>query len=168
MHTERGQQRQKRKEERLACFLDTTGFRYEREQVIRFCGEGNRRFARLDFVIYREWGVCVVELDEDQHKHYPLGCETARMTDLFAEHVKAGRVDKLRLIRLNPDAYTEAGRRACTPLKERYDALREVIMREPAQRFSIRYLYYDQSSPYPEVCLDPAYPRELRDLVETT
>ena len=90
------------------------------------------------------------------------------MTDLFAEHVKAGRVDKLRLIRLNPDAYTEAGRRACTSLKKRYDALREVIMQEPAQRFSIRYLYYDQSSPYPEVCLDPAYPRELRDPVETT
>jgi hypothetical protein len=89
VHTERGQQRRKRKEEHLARFLDATGFRYDRELVIKFCGEGNRNFARLDFVVYREWGVCIVELDEDQHKAYPVECETARMMDIFAEQVKA-------------------------------------------------------------------------------
>jgi hypothetical protein len=39
-------------------------------------------------------------------------------------------------------------------------------MQEPSKHFSIKYLYYDSSSPLPEVCLDPAYPRELRELVE--
>ena len=49
----------------------------------------------------------------------------------------------------------------------RYNTLREAIMQEPEKHFSIKYLYYDQSSPYPEVCLDPTYPRELRDSGET-
>ena len=49
----------------------------------------------------------------------------------------------------------------------RYEVLCETIVQESKKDFSIKYLYYDQSSPYPEVCLDPAYPRELRDLVET-
>ena len=111
--------------------------------------------------------MCIIELDEDQHKHYPVECETARMMDIIAEQVKDGRPDKVRIIRFNPDSYTENGQRAKTPLKERYDALRETILQEPEKPFSIKYLYYDQSCPLPEVCLDPAYPGELRDLVET-
>jgi hypothetical protein len=128
---------------------------------------GNQNFARLDFVIYREWGVCILELDEDQHRHYPVECETARMMDIFAQQVKAGRLDKIRIIRLNPDGYAENGKAKKTPLKERYDTLRETILQEPEKPFSIKYLFYDQSSPFPEVCLDKAYPKELRDLVET-
>ena len=89
------------------------------------------------------------------------------MMDIFAEQVKVGRLDKIKFIRLNPDSCTENGQPAKTPLKQRYNVLRETILQEPAKHFSIKYLYYDQSSPYPEVCLDPAYPRELRDLVET-
>jgi hypothetical protein len=34
MHTLRGQQRQKKKEQALARFLDQTGFRYEREVTV--------------------------------------------------------------------------------------------------------------------------------------
>ena len=149
----------------MAHFLESAGFRYEREVTISFCGEGNGKRARLDFVLYREWGVCVLEVDEEQHKHYPIECETARMTDIFGEHVKAGRFDKICIIRFNPDAFKASGKPAKVPLKARYDSLREAIMKEPAKQFSIQYLFYDQSSPYPEVCLDPAYPRELRALV---
>ena len=86
--------------------------------------------------------------------------------DIFAEQVKAGRLDKVRLIRFNPDQYSESGSKKRTPLKDRYSALRGEIMKEPSTHFAIKYMYYDQSSPYPEVCLDPAYPRELRDIVE--
>ena len=53
-------------------------------------------------------------------------------------------------------------------MKERHNALGETIMEEPKKHFFIRYLNYDQSSPYPEVCLDPAYPRQLQELVETS
>jgi hypothetical protein len=44
--------------------------------------------------------------------------------------------------------------------------LRKTILEEPQTHFAVKYLFYDRSSPYPDVCLDPAYPRELRDLVE--
>ena len=87
------------------------------------------------------------------------------MSDIFGEHVKAGRFDKIRIIRFNPDAFKENGKPAKVTPKARYDSLREAIMKEPAKQFSIHYLFYDQSSPYPEVCLDPAYQRELRALV---
>ena len=52
------------------------------------------------------------------------------------------------------------------PLKRRYEALRQAILEEPESHSSIKYMFYDRSSPFPHVCLDSAYPRELRDLVD--
>jgi hypothetical protein len=166
IHTTRGQQRQKKKEERLARFLDFTGFRYDRELTIQFCGEGNRKLARVDFVVYRHWGVIIIECDEFAHGHYPVACETARMVDIFAEQVKQGRLDKVRFIRFNPDTFKENGVKVKKPLKRRYEELRQAILKEPEKHFSIKYLFYDQTGPLPDVCLDPEYPRELRDLVD--
>ena len=119
----------------------------------------------MDFVIYREWGVVVWEVDEDQHSHYAVQCEVARMMDIFGEQVKAGRLDKIRLLRYNPDSFRMNGELAKVTHKERHDRLRAAILEEPARHFSITYMFYDQSSPYPDVCLDPAFPRELRELV---
>eukprot|EP00439_Symbiodinium_sp_Y106_P020515 s10637_g2.t1 len=72
MHTERGQQRQKKREEAVARFLTQAGYQFEREARVDFCsardapcrGESrpvNTSLARLDFVLYRPWGVCVVD-----------------------------------------------------------------------------------------------------------
>ena len=60
----------------------------------------------MDFVIYREFGTVIVEVDEFQHSHYPIHCESARMIDIFAEQLKQGRLGKVHIIRFNPDAYT--------------------------------------------------------------
>ena len=79
--------------------------------------------------------------------------------------MRAGRSGKIKLIRLNPDACKENGKLVGVPMKDRHARLLEMILETPTKHFSITYLYYDQSSPYPDVCLDPAYPRELRDLV---
>ena len=68
-HTERGQQRQKKREEAVARFLTQAGYPCEREARVAFCsardapcpGESrpvNTSLARLDFVIYRPWGDC--------------------------------------------------------------------------------------------------------------
>ena len=103
-------QRQKKKEEALARFLEDSGVKCEREVTINFCGEGNKRSARVDFVVYRDWGAVLLELDEDQHKHYSVRCDVSRMLDLLASHVKANRGDKLKLIRFNPDAFSINGR----------------------------------------------------------
>ncbi|CAE7938669.1 Znf787, partial [Symbiodinium sp. KB8] len=89
-HTERGQQRQKKREETVARFLTQSSYSFEREARVEFCsardapcpGESrsvNTSLARLDFVLYRPWGVCVIEVDESQHDHMPQACETARM-----------------------------------------------------------------------------------------
>jgi hypothetical protein len=164
IHTERGQQRQKKKEERVARFLTSVGVRFERETTIKFCSEGNKRFARVDFTIYHAWGVDVLEVDEFQHDHYPIACETARMLDIFAEQVKAGRLDKIRFLRYNPDAFFENTLPRKVAPKDRLERLRQTLATEPDKHFSLVYLFYNQSSPLPDVCFDPAYPRELREI----
>ena len=119
----------------------------------------------MDFVVYRPWGVVLLEVDEDQHKHYGVICDAARMMDLLAEQVKAGRQDKFKLIRFNPDGYTLGGKAQKTPQKERRATLLQELAREPASQFEIRYLYYDQATQLPDVCSDSDYPAELRELV---
>jgi hypothetical protein len=164
IHTERGQQRQKKKEERVAQFLTSIGVRFEREVTVQFCNEGNKRFARVDFTIYHAWGVDVLEVDEFQHNHYPVACETARMLDIYAEQVKAGRLDKIRFVRYNPDAFFENTQARRVAPKDRLERLRQTLATEPDKHFSIVYLFYNQDSPLPSVCFDPAYPRELREI----
>jgi hypothetical protein len=163
-HTERGQQRQKKKEERVAQFLTSIGVRFDRETTIQFCGDGNKRCARVDFAIYHAWGVDVLEVDEFQHEQYPVACETARMLDIFAEHVKGGRLDKIRFLRYNPDMFFENTLPRKVAPKDRLERLRQTLATEPAKHFSLVYLFYTQSAPLPDVCFDPAYPRELREI----
>ena len=79
--------------------------------------------------------------------------------------MKTGREDKIKFVRYNPDAFTLDFKRAKVPLKDRFAQLLEAIRQEPGQQFEVKYLFYDQSSSFPEVCLGPDYPRELRDLV---
>ena len=144
--------------------MTSVGVHFEQEAVVQFCGEGNKRLARVDFAIYHAWGVDVLEVDEFQHEHYPVACETARMTDILAEQIKAGRLDKIRFLRYNPDAFFENTLPRKVAPKDRLEKLRQTLTTEPDTHFSIAYLFYDQSAPLPDVCLDPAYPRELREI----
>ena len=167
IHTKEGHQRQKRKEERVARFLEAQGLRFDREATIHFCGDGNKSCARLDFVLYRDWGVAIVEVDEHQHVHYPVICETARMMDVLTEQVKVGRMDKTKFIRYNPDAFKYNFKPSRVQTTERHARLMKAIQEEPRHQFEICYMFYDQCSPLPEICLDPEYSRELRKLVTT-
>jgi len=163
IHTARGQQRQKKKEERVARFLTESGVTFEREVVVNFCGEAARRHARVDFTIYREWGTDIVECDEEQHGHYTIGCDAGRMLNVFTEILKRGdRAGKLRFIRYNPDAYRVDGVRQKTPQRDRQAALLKVLNSPPEQQFSVTYLFYDRAGPLPDVCLDAEFPSTLR------
>ena len=163
IHTARGQQRQKKKEERVARFLTESGVTFEREVVVNFCGEAERRHARVDFTVYREWGTDVVECDEEQHSHYTIGCDAGRMLNVFAEILKRGdRAGKLRFIRFNPDAYKVSGVKQKTLQRDRQAALLKVLNSPPEQQFSVTYLFYDRTGPLPDVCLDAEYPSTLR------
>ena len=152
----------------MARFLTDASVAFEREVTVNFCGEAERRFARVDFTIYREWGTDVLECDEEQHSHYPIGCDAARMLNIFAEVMKRGdRAGKIRFIRFNPDAYKLDGQKQKTLHRERQAVLLRVLNTPPEQQFSAVYLFYDRAGPLPDVCLDSEYPSTLRAIASS-
>ena len=176
MHTERGQQRQKKREEAVARFLTQAGYQFEREARVDFCsardapcrGESrpvNTSLARLDFVLYRPWGVCVVEVDESQHDHMPQACETARMLNVAAQHVQRSPGVPLRFVRYNPDAFKISGGRGKATQALRHSKLLLALEQTPAKDFEVLYLFYDVARPDPLVCEEPDYPQELKEAV---
>ena len=166
MHTERGQQRQKKREEQVAKALVAAGITFDREATVNFCGEANKKFARVDFAIYREWGTVLLEIDEHQHSHYEVSCEAARMLNIFGEQMKQGIAGKFHIIRFNPDAYSDGGVKKKTLLKNRMATLLATIDKEPVRQYSVTYLFYTRTdSPLPDTCLDPEYPGSLRAIV---
>ena len=166
IHTERGQQRQKKREQQVARALSAAEITYDREVTVNFCGEAGKRLARVDFVIYREWGSVLLEVDEGAHDSYPVSCEASRMLNVFAEQMKQGRAGKYHFIRFNPDAYSEDGAVQKKLLKDRMAALLQTIEHEPERQYSVSYLFYTRTnSPFPDVCLDPDYPGSLRAIV---
>ena len=166
MHTVEGRQRQKKREEQVAKALVNAGITFDRELTINFCGEGNKKLARIDFVIYREWGSVLLEVDEHQHEHYGISCDAARMLDIFAEQMKQGLAGKFHFVRFNPDAFKEDGRKQKVLMRDRLAALMETVGTEPQKQYSVTYLFYDRSDcPLPAICLDPEYPASLRAIV---
>ena len=107
-HTERGIQRQKKREEQVARFLTDAGVAFERETTVSFCGEAKKKYARIDFTIYYDDRVVCLEVDEGQHTQYGIGCDAARMLNVLAQHVKRNPLP-LHFIRYNPDAWTVNG-----------------------------------------------------------
>ena len=69
MHTKRGQQRQKKREEQVAKALVSAGITFDREATVNFCSLANKKYARADFTIYREFGTVLLKIDERQHSH---------------------------------------------------------------------------------------------------
>ena len=146
--------------------MSAVGITYDREVTVQFCGEADKRLARVDFVIYREWGSVLLEVDEHAHDSYPVSCEAARMLNVFAEQMKQGRAGKYHSVRFNPDAYLEDGAVQKRLLKDRLAALLQAIEDEPDKQYSVSFLFYTRSnSPFPDVCLDPEYPGSLRAIV---
>jgi hypothetical protein len=108
----------------------------------------------------------LLEVDEHQHGHYPIGCDAFRMIDVFAEKLKQGRAGKLHFLRFNPDGFEDGGVSQKVLLKDRLAELLRVLDVEPALQYSITYLFYDRTdSPLPDVCLDPDFPGSLRAIV---
>ena len=104
-----------------------------------------------------------MECDEEQRRHYPIGCDAGRILNVFAEILKRGdRAGKLRFIRYNPDAYKISGEKQKALQRDRQAALLKVLSSPPDQRFSVTYLFYDRTGSLPVVCLDAEYPSTLR------
>lgn len=168
-HTERGIQRRKKKEEKIHRHLEASNIKFDREVRVNFCGEGNKKYARVDFVISREWGRVILEVDESQHSHEEVLCETARMADLLTEIVKQSQGGKTRIIRYNPDAFKSKGQKGKVTAAIRHCILNAQIEREPVVETEICYLFYDsENGLLPDVCFHEDYPTSLRELIVPT
>ena len=100
---------------------------------------------RPDFVFHTDYGVLVVENDENQHKSRACECEQTRMIQL---HQDFG--ESLHFIRFNPDRYRTT--RGLLDLRQRHKKLYEIIkmiLKYPRDFFgehsglSVRYMFYD-------------------------
>ena len=150
----------------MATFLHEAGVTFNREERVVFSTKERTNSARIDFVIYRDWGQVLLEVDECQHRYNPVADECSRMSRILAEMLLQERAEKIHVVRFNPDAYMEGTRRPKTPLADRLQALLRAIQMEPPKQQSISYLYYTRDDcPLPKVCLDREYLGSLRAIV---
>ena len=111
--------------------------------------------AYLDFVIWFKHRVIILEVDENQHRSYPAGCDVSRMVNVMSSlHMgsaavgadgdeRATAVQKVRWIRYNPNGYSIGGEKQNTSTKKREAALFDLILKEPAQKTGVVFAYYD-------------------------
>ena len=68
-----------RREDLVAAWLEEAGVVFERGVRVDFRDGEEPLFARVDIVVRRPWGTCVLEVDEHQHKLRDPGREERRM-----------------------------------------------------------------------------------------
>lgn len=168
IHTEEGQQRQKKKEERVAKLLTAHGVDFRREHRITFSCWGGT-CARIDFVILVAGGVLMLEVDEFQHDSYAVSCELSRMMNLYEACMLDGNTQPLGFLRYNPDSYKVDGVSVKKQQKERERILLETIASwAPGQQstMSIMYMFYDVTTvdgvSVPVIWADPAFDDNLK------
>jgi hypothetical protein len=178
LHTERGIQRQKKHEERLARFFTGRNITFDREVRVDFkCAFGSDKaqsFARIDFVVMRgsETAFCI-EVDEREHSNgYALDCETRRMTDIYTSLLMAqSTIQHVVFVRYNPDAFDHNDVRVKLKQKQRQEKLSILLQSHiPIKPFEIIYMFYschgaaDQCL-IPTICNLPEFPEALKPLV---
>ena len=91
-------------------------------------------------------GYVFLEVDENQHSHYPSGCDVRRDFDIAAS-TALGSCQKLVILRFNPDAFRVAGKNRTVSQKERQARLLETLntLEEP-QGFRRLFMYYDRDA----------------------
>jgi hypothetical protein len=161
-HTERAHQRRKKREERLYKFLTSVGYSPDRETVVPFCGQGSKKLARIDFLIYKTDRVVAVECDEHEHNREAVLCEVTRMLDVAAQHRMTSDLP-LHFIRFNPDGYKVDGRSRKTRMAERHKELLLAIEEPLAAPLAISYICYSTTAGVADVTKSDDFPPELRD-----
>jgi hypothetical protein len=168
-HTEKGAQRRKQKEEQVAKYLTSVGVAYDRELRIDFCGDGgDKKFARIDFAIHREDRTIPVEVDEDRHEHYGVGCDVARMMNVVAQHfAQDGPALPLHFIRYNPDGYSVNGRKQTPTRAARHLELMRAIDMPVTAPLTITYICYPTTDGVADAITSPEFPAHLREVCRT-
>lgn len=163
IHTERGRQRQKKREEQVARFLTAAGIPFERETSVSFCGEVEKKRASVDFVLYFDDRVVCLEVDEGQHNHYDVSCDAGRMLNIAAEHVKRSPLP-LHFVRFNPESYKVNGEALPKrTLQNKHFAMLRAT-NAPVQSFAVMYLFCGSQDGLPCIAHDPGLPADLREV----
>jgi hypothetical protein len=135
---------------------------------------GEKKFAYVDLVVRtRDGRLVFLEVDEDQHVHYPQLCETTRMWNICESIALADLGAEINVfwLRVNPDRPFEvAGTRVHSPPKERFgkvvqflDALKAGPEDPPMQ---VAYAFYDcDDEGRPLVLCDPDYQAQVAPAV---
>lgn len=151
-HTEEGMRYMKKQEQRIADILNRASIAYSREYAISFsCINGMQRYARVDFLIVMHDVICLLEVDEGQHKEYALTCELNRMNQIHEMFTMNANTMPILFIRYNPHAYNVDGFNVRTPKKYREARLIEYLqfdLQKLAAKgnmppMSITYMFYD-------------------------
>jgi hypothetical protein len=165
-HTERAHQRRKKKEERLYKFLTSAGYAPDRETPVHFCGMGSKKFARLDFAMYKTDRVVVVECDEHGHDREPVLCEVTRMLDVAAQH-RLNSDLPLHFVRFNPDGFTVDGWAPKPKMGERHRELVLAIEDPVTAPLTITYICYSTTAGTADVTRSDEFPPDLRGSCKT-
>jgi hypothetical protein len=165
-HTERAHQRKKKREERLYKFLTSVGYSPDRETVVPFCGQGSKKLARIDFLIYKTDRVVAVECDEHEHNREAVLCEVTRMLDVAAQHRMTSDLP-LHFIRFNPDGYSVDGRPQKPKMAERHRELLLAIEEHLTAPLVITYICYSSTAGVADVTRSEDFPPELRESCRT-
>jgi len=135
---------------------------------------GEKKFAYVDFVVTTPDGrVVFLEVDEDQHTHYPQLCETTRMWNICESITLADLGGDMNVfwLRMNPDAaFRVGGGIVASPRKDRFvevvkflDALKSTPEDPPMQ---IGYAFYDcYPNGHPLVLDDPDFHENVKPAV---
>jgi len=178
-----GQIRRKTQENRVSKKLKEWGFDFDCETTINArrqdCLKDTQRyFSRLDFhIINCTKMVLILEVDEEQHSWYNLGCEFSRMTDVTASLTKAGYDLPIYWLRYSPN-----GKYYLDSKKQRmYRVAREVKLKEhleylcssrysPPNSINLHYMFYDLQSEEagPVILNDVDFPGVMKPFVTWT
>ena len=138
-------ERQKFSENEMKKYFKKNNIKYDEHDTIVIDGCSKKR---PDFIFKTNYGVLIVENDENQHKSRPCECEQTRMIQI---HQDIG--ENLHFIRFNPDKFIDKnGNKTIINLKNKHKQLGRIvkyILKNSYEFFSqnknlsVRYMYYD-------------------------
>src|SRR3989344_4411435 len=175
-HTVDGIQRKKKRENALMEYIKEH-YTVDREQQINnSCFESQKKFARVDGVIYLGNLTVIVECDENQHKFYndSVSCEVARMYDSTTAILCSGNGADLKILwlRVNPDGFTVDGVRRKVKQSEKFARVVDVIGRYQKDGFEgqvgVIYMFYDTEGGVPSITRDDAYSLHFKPYILDT
>jgi hypothetical protein len=151
-HSEDKKARTKKRELEVYLALTEAGIHFDYQVYLPFrdCGlETDSRCAYADFVIYYEWGVAILEVDEDSHGDKDPSCDPRRDMDMVASvTLGSDQSQKVVIIHFNPDTYKVSGTVLKIPMKERLATLVQLLktVKTPEVLCKRVYMYYEKEN----------------------